>query len=157
LRLLAAAAIILMALTPRYFKARCCENPDHLSYIDSTNDLFEEELHLAVTHFLTAVASLPPGKIHLVFDVYQHFSQDEYSSRDLDTSNSLSIWQDRDPVHLMDTALMEIGMALLRGDKDDDKVIQLLKKRQGLESAVLVVPAKPEQAARPKHHLRPTG
>jgi len=35
-----------------------------------TNDLFEEELHLAVTHFQTAVASLPVGQISRVFDVY---------------------------------------------------------------------------------------
>ena len=109
-----------MAPTPRYVKAGCCENPDHVSNIDSTNDLFEEELHLAVTHFRTTVASLRLGKISQVFKVYQHFGQDEFSDRDLDTSNGLSIWLDRDSVHLTDTAYMEIGMALLRGEEDED-------------------------------------
>jgi len=117
-----------MTPTRRYVKADCCENPDHVSNIDSTNDLFEEELHLAVTHFRTAVASLPPGKISRVFDIYTHFGQDEYSARDLDTSDGLSIWQDHDSVHLTDTTYMEISMALLRGDEDNNEVFQPPKK-----------------------------
>jgi len=138
-----------MAPMPRYVKAWCCDNPDHVSNIDMTNDLFEEELHLAVTHFQTAVALLPTGKISWVFDVYIHFGQDEYATRDLDTSDGLSIWQDQDAVHLTDTAYMEIGMALLLGEKDDDEVFQPPKKKcQRLESVVPVVPPKPEQAAK---------
>ena len=143
----AAAAVILMAPTPRYVKAGCCDNSDHISNIDLTNDLFEEALHLAVTHFQTAIASLPPGKISRVFDIYQHFGQDEYAARDLDTSDGLSIWRD-DDVHLTDTAYMEIGMALLRGKDDDDDIFQPPKKQQRLESVVPAVPAKPEQAAK---------
>jgi len=140
-----------MAPTPRYVKAGCCDNLDHVSNIDSTNDLFEEELHLAVTHFRTAVALLPPGKISWVFDVYEHFGQDKYYARDLDTRDGLSTWHDRDSVHLTDTAYMEIGMALLRRKEDDDEVFQLPKKRQRLESVVPVIPAKPEQAAKALH------
>jgi len=112
------------------------------------NDMFEKELHLAVPHFRTAVALLPPGKISRVFNVYQHFGQDEFAARDLDMSDGLSIWHDRDSVHLTDTAYMEIGMALLRGDEDDDEVFQPQKKRLRLESVVPVVPVKAEQAAK---------
>jgi len=43
---------------------------------------------------------------------------------------------------------MEIGMALLRGEEDDDDVFQPPKKRQRLENVVPVVPAKPKQAAK---------
>jgi len=43
---------------------------------------------------------------------------------------------------------MEIGMALLLGDEDDNDVFQPPKKRQRLERVVPVVPAKPEQAAK---------
>jgi len=120
----ATAAVVLTAPTPRYVKAGCCDNLDHVSNIHSTNDLFEEELHLAVSHFRTAVASLPPGKISRVFDIFQQFGQDEYAARDLDTTDGLSIWRDDNTVHLTDTAYMEIGMALLRGEEDDDDVFQ---------------------------------
>jgi len=144
----AAAAVVLMAPTPRYVKSGCCDNPDHISNIDSTNDLFEEELHIAVTHFRTAVVLLPVGQISRVFDIYKQFGQEEFAARDLDTGYGLSIWRDDDPVHLTDAAYMEIGMALLRGEEDDNNVFQLPKKRQRLESVVPVVPAKPEQAAK---------
>jgi len=144
----AAAAVVLMAPTPRYVKAGCCENPDHISNIDSINDMFEEELHLAVSHFRTAVASLPPGTISCVFDIYQQFGQDETATRDLHTSDGLSIWRDDDLVHLTDTAYMEIGMAILRGGDDEDDVFQPPKKRQRLESIVPAVQSKPEQAAK---------
>jgi uncharacterized membrane protein YgcG len=142
----AAAVIALMAPTPRYVKAGCCENPDHVSNIDSTNELFEEELHLAVTHFRTAVASLPAGQIRRVFYIYGQFGQEEYAARDLDTSDGLSIWRDDDPVHLTDAAYMEIGMAIICGEEDNDDVFHPPNKQQWLESVVLVVPTKPEQA-----------
>jgi len=93
------------------------------------------------------VASLPPGKICQVFDVYQQFGQDNYTARDLDTSNGLSIWQNRDPVHLTDTAYMEIGMWLLQDD-DNDEVFQLAKKRQRLETVVPAMLAKPASSAK---------
>jgi hypothetical protein len=144
----AAAAVVLMAPTPRYVKSGCCDNPDHVSNIDSPNNLFEEELHLAVSHFRTAVVSLPAGQISRVFDIYRHFGQDEYAARDLDTGDGGSIWRDDDPVHLTDAAYMEIGMALLRGKEEDDDVFKPPKKQQRLESVVPVVPAKPEQAAK---------
>jgi len=67
----AAAAVVLMAPTPGYVKSGCCDNPDHVSNIDSSNDLFEDELQLALTHFRTAVASLPVGQISRFFDVYR--------------------------------------------------------------------------------------
>ena len=41
----------------------------------------------------------------------------------------VSIWLSQDPVHLTDTAYMEIGMSLLSGETDDD-VSQPPKKRQ---------------------------
>jgi len=63
-------------------------------------------------------------------------------------SDGLLIWQDRDPVHLTDTAYMEIGMVLLCGIDDDEDVFQPPKKRQRLESIVPVVPAKPENVAK---------
>jgi len=144
----AAAAVVLMAPTPRYVKAGCCDNPDHVSNIDSINDLFEEELHLAVSHFWTTVASLPPGTISRVFDIYQQFGQDESAARDLDTSDGLSIWRDDNPVYLTDAAYMEIGMSLLRDGEDDDDVFQPPKKHQRLESIVPAVPTKPEQAGK---------
>jgi len=43
---------------------------------------------------------------------------------------------------------MEIGMALIQGDNDND-VFQPPKKRQQLESVVPAVPAKPESAVKP--------
>jgi len=144
----ATAAVVLMAPTPRYVNAGCCQNPDHVSNIDSVNDMFEEELHLAVSHFCTAVASLPPGTISRVFDIYQLFGQDDSAARDLDTNDGLSIWRDDDPVHLTDAAYMEIGMSLLRGGEEDDEVFQPPKKRQRLESIIPAEPAKPEQAAK---------
>ena len=125
----ATVAVVLMARTPRYVKAGFCENPDHVSNIDLINDMFEEELHLAVSHFRTAIASLPPGTISRVFDIYQQFGQDESASRDLDTSDGLSIWRDDDPVHLTDAAYMEIGMSLLCSSEDDNNVFQPPKKR----------------------------
>jgi len=91
---------------------------------------------------------LPTGQISRVFDIYTQFGQDEYAARDLDTVNGLSIWRDDDPVHLMDAPYMEIGMAFLRGEEDNNDVFQPPKKRQRLESVVPVVPAKPEQAAK---------
>jgi hypothetical protein len=144
----AAAAVVLVAPTPRYVRSRCCENPDHVSNIDSENDLFEEELHRAVSHFRTAVASLPQGLVSRVFDIYQLFGQDDSAARDLDTNDGLSIWRGDDPVHLTDTAYMEMGMSLLRGGEEDDEVFQPPKKRQRLESVIPAVQAKPEQAAK---------
>jgi len=49
----------------------------------------------------------------------------------LDSGDDLSIWLSRDPDHLTNTAYMEIGMALLNGDIDDE-VFQPPKKRQRL-------------------------
>jgi len=62
-------------------------------------------------------------------------------------SDGLSIWQNRDPVHLTDTDYMEIGMSLLQGDNDDGD-FQPPKRRQRLESVVLAVPAKPANVAK---------
>ena len=91
---------------------------------------------------------MPPGTISRVFDIYQLFGQDDSAARDLDTNDGLSIWRDDDPVHLTEAAYMEIGMSLLRGGEEEDKVFQTPKKCQRLESIVLEVPAKPEQAAK---------
>ena len=112
--------------------------------IETNNDLTEEELHCAVSHFRSAVASLPQCKISQVFEIYQQFGQDSYAARDLDTSDGLSIWLSRYPVHLTDMAYMEIGMSLLQGDVNDE-VFQPPKKRQRLESEV---PAVPENSAK---------
>jgi len=58
------------------------------------------------------------------------------------------VWRNDDPVHPKDDAYMEIGVALLRGNKDDDSVFQPPKKQQQLERIVPAVPAKPEQASK---------
>jgi len=138
-----AAAVVLIAPTPRYVWAVCSENTDHVLNIETNNDFTEEELHCAVSHFRSAVASLPQCKISQVFDIYQQFGQDSYAARDLDTSDGLSIWQNRDPVHLTDTTYMEISMSL-QGDHDDE-VFQPPKMRQRLES---MVPPKPANVAK---------
>ena len=91
------AAIVLMAPTPRYVRNGCCENPDHISNIES--DSYEEELHLVVSHFRAAVATLPAANICRIFDVCQRFGQGDYSAKDVDTGDGLSIWLSRDPVH----------------------------------------------------------
>ena len=44
------------------------------------------------------------------------------------TCKGLSIWQDLDSVHLTDTAYMEIGMALLHSEEDNNDVFQPPKK-----------------------------
>jgi len=135
-----AAAIVLVAYTPRYVRIRCCPNPDLVSNIENKD--YEEEMHLAVEHFRTAAsAALSEGSFRKVFDIYQHLGQDEYAARDLNTRDGMSIWLDRDPVHMRDAAYLEIGMALLSSDVDDDDVFQPPRKRQGLESVVPVVQA----------------
>ena len=145
LKAAAAATVTLLAPTPRYVMAGCCNNPDHVTNIDK--DFYEEELHLAVTHFRSAAASLPNGLGTRITDVYQLFGQDEYAAKDLCTEDDLSIWLGWDPVHLTDAAYMRIGLSMVQGEEDDE-VFQPPRKRQRLESVVPVIPPTPAAAAK---------
>jgi len=93
-----------------YVRNGCWENPDHVSNIESNS--YEDILHLAMSHFQAAVASIRASNIRRVFDVYQQFGHDNYTAKNLDTDGGLSIWLSWDPVHLTDTVYMEIGILL---------------------------------------------